>query len=164
MYYMYTSILMYILKKTNCILKRSSKKKKKMHFKALTFEALLFFLCFLWSGIDCFNVNLFFFFLLLISYVIKYVNLKKSLTPKKKSTHSYGFQEKIVFILMHIMVLIWICWRPLSDGSGDEDNFLNTTPAPHQNENCLLNQRRASNAALEHEIGYPSNLWSNPSR
>ena len=103
---MYTSILMYILKKTNCILKRSSKKKKKMHFKALTFEALLFFLCFLWSGIDCFNVNLFFFFLLLISYVIKYVNLKKSLTPKKKSTHSYGFQEKIVFILMHIMVLI----------------------------------------------------------
>ncbi|KAM4114392.1 hypothetical protein ACJW30_04G065300 [Castanea mollissima] len=50
-----------------------------------------------------------------------------------------------------------------SDGSGDEDNFLNTTPAPHQNENCLLNQRRASNAALEHEIGYPSNLWSNPS-
>ncbi|GMY24046.1 transcription repressor KAN1-like [Fagus crenata] len=49
-----------------------------------------------------------------------------------------------------------------SDGSGDED-FLNTTPDPHQNENCLLNQRRDSNAALEHEMGYHSNLWSNPS-
>ncbi|KAG6627714.1 transcription repressor KAN1-like isoform X2 [Carya illinoinensis] len=51
-----------------------------------------------------------------------------------------------------------------SDGSGDED-FLNTTPALQQNENCLLNQRRdnSSNAALEHEMGYPSHPWSNSS-
>ncbi|KAF5469243.1 hypothetical protein F2P56_013331 [Juglans regia] len=53
-----------------------------------------------------------------------------------------------------------------SDGSGDED-FLNTTPTDlQQNENCdLLNQRRdnSSNAALEHEMGYPSNPWSNSS-
>ncbi|KAF5445569.1 hypothetical protein F2P56_034613 [Juglans regia] len=53
-----------------------------------------------------------------------------------------------------------------SDGSGDED-FLSTAPTLHdQNENCLLNQRRssASNAVLEHEMGYHSNLWCNPSR
>lgn len=52
----------------------------------------------------------------------------------------------------------------VSDGSGDED-FLNTTPATHQNDNCLQSQKNASNvAALEHEVGYLSNLWSNPSR
>lgn len=50
-----------------------------------------------------------------------------------------------------------------SDGSGDED-FLNTTPAPHQNESCLVNQKKPQNAALEQEMGYHSNLWSNPSR
>jgi len=49
-----------------------------------------------------------------------------------------------------------------SDGSGDED-FLNTPPAPHHNENYLQSQKNASNAALEHEVGYLSNLWSNPS-
>ncbi|KAE8125881.1 hypothetical protein FH972_020649 [Carpinus fangiana] len=49
-----------------------------------------------------------------------------------------------------------------SDGSGDED-FLNTPPAPHHNENYLQSQKKASNAALEHEVGYLSNLWSNPS-
>lgn len=51
------------------------------------------------------------------------------------------------------------------DGSGDED-FLSTAPTLHdQNENCLLNQRRsASNAVLELEMGYHTNLWSNPSR
>jgi hypothetical protein len=52
----------------------------------------------------------------------------------------------------------------VSDGSGDEDFLIHTTPAPHQNDNCLQSQKKASNAALEHEVGYLSNLWSNPSR
>ncbi|KAJ7970235.1 transcription repressor KAN1-like [Quillaja saponaria] len=50
-----------------------------------------------------------------------------------------------------------------SDGSAEED--LMSSPASlNQIENCLPNERGASNASSQHDMGYPStNLWGNSS-